>query len=331
MTPPKIINTNKANHMSTNTRIRPRSSGNYNNCVFDSNVGSKARRNAELIALASFSVGIMNQILDIGKTISASRKGPEEKPITYEDMLIEKFKRDEIKTQMDEFKKQKEENILIEKQKEETLNSTSKLNDWRTESSSDYTKAESGKAGVEKKTPDFDMAGVDYQNAKTSGDENRAKELYKQNVLETAKGEIALYDTDKDGTISLEEQEARKIADEKKSCGGELNQEKLNEYKDTSLKTNMFMDLNNDKVVDQEEYAAFLAGEDANSAPDQGCKGKEDGKISREEHKKSLAGISNYSADSAKTDEETNKARDFRKNIIASYKNIFRTNLNQKD
>ncbi|MEI8128460.1 MAG: hypothetical protein WCG95_02480 [bacterium] len=63
----------------------------------------------------------------------------------------------------------------------------------------------------------FDMVGDEFRNDIKNNGGAKAGEIYKQKALETAKGEIALFDENKDGAISREEQvNGDKAAYEKK-------------------------------------------------------------------------------------------------------------------
>lgn len=137
-----------------------------------------------------------------------------------------------------------------------------------------------GKAVYSAPVADFDMAGSDFTNAVKAKDYDKAGTAYKEKALDTAKKEIATYDTDNDGKISHEEQVAKDKADYEAQYG-KASQSEMDKMQMASLRADVIMDVNHDGKVDEKEYAAFLYAMDANND-----KKTANGKISRDEYVK---------------------------------------------
>ena len=178
---------------------------------------------------------------------------------------------------------------------------TTPLNDW-TNACADSV------VNPNKEVKPFDMVGDEFRNDIKNNGGAKAGEIYKQKALETAKGEIALFDENKDGAISLEEQvKGDKAAYEKKF--GQLDPADESKAREMSLRANLFMDLNKDKKVDEKEYAAFLYAMDSNNKGDTA-----NGQITRDEYTKTSSYFEQPLTDEAGT---------FRGKMRSCYKSFF--------
>lgn len=135
---------------------------------------------------------------------------------------------------------------------------------------------------------DFNMAGPKFRKAVENKNYDKAGEVYKQNALKTAKGEVESYDTDGDGMISPQEQVKKEAEDFEKKFG-KMDAETLKNSETTARKANMFMDLDKNGKVDEKEYASFLMLMDSNNDKKQA-----DGKISRDEYVKTASFFENH-------------------------------------
>jgi len=154
----------------------------------------------------------------------------------------------------------------------------------------------------------FDMAGEEFVNDLKNNEGKNAGEIYKKQALATSKEEIGFYDKDKDGQISPEEQVKYDIA-EAETKFGKFDAGMTEQLKSTSLRANVFMDLDKSGKVDEKEFAAFMYAMDANNE-----KKIANGKITREEYVKSTGHF----------DETlTPEAGAFRGTMRASYKGLF--------
>lgn len=193
---------------------------------------------------------------------------------------------------------------------EETVKpTTSSLNDWTKECADSMLDVDqSGNPVFNKEVKPFDMAGDEFQDDIKNNGGAKAGEIYKQKALETARGEIALFDIDKDGAISPEEQVKGDVAAFEKKFG-QLDPKDKSKTQEMSLRANLFMDLNKDKKVDDKEYAAFLYAVDANNKS-----GIANGKITAEEYMKTSSYVEQPL---------TTKAGAFKGQVRSCYKSLF--------
>jgi LysM repeat protein len=156
----------------------------------------------------------------------------------------------------------------------------------------------------------FDMVGDDFRNdIKNNGGKN-AGEIYKSKALETAKEEIASYDTDNDGKINPLEQVKKDKEDFEKQYG-EQTPDFENKMQESSLRAFSFMDLNKDKKIDEKEESAFFYAMDSNND-----KKTANGQITRDEYAKSTGYFEQPL---------TQEAGAFRGTVRSCYKGLFGT------
>ncbi len=161
---------------------------------------------------------------------------------------------------------------------------TSPFNDWCNECADSIADInEKGDPVYSKDVKPFDMAGEEFTNAVKAKNFEKVGEIYKQNALKTAKEDIALTDTDGDRAISPEEQVERDKSETEKKYGP-FDSDFLDKMQTISLRTNLFMDLDKNRKVDEKEYAAFLYAMDSNN-----YKKTANGKITRDEYDKTTA------------------------------------------
>lgn len=186
---------------------------------------------------------------------------------------------------------------------------TTPLNDWTNECANSMIDVDKdGKPVYGRDVEDFDMAGDKFrEDLKTNGGKN-AGEIYKQKAIETAKGDIGLFDKDGDGMINPEEQVKRDKAEYEKKYG-KMDAEFSKTVETLSLRANIFMDIDKNGKVDEKEYAAFLYAMDANND-----KKIANGKLTREEYTKSTSYFEKPLDQEAGT---------FRGSVRAAYKGLF--------
>lgn len=154
---------------------------------------------------------------------------------------------------------------------------------------------------------DFDMAGEEFTNDITNNNGENAGEIYKEKSLKVAQDEISLYDTDGDGSISMEEQVTRELSEAQKKYGD--ISPFSSDLQLSAVRMNKFIDLNADGKVDDKEMASYLYAMDGNNE-----KNVANGKISREEYGKSSLFFTKP------LDEE---AGTFRGSVKACFKSLF--------
>lgn len=171
-----------------------------------------------------------------------------------------------------------------------------------------------GKSIYSHDVEDFDMVGQSFRDDIKNNGGKKAGEIYKQKVLDVAKGEVASYDTDNDGMISPEEQVKYDIAEAEKKYG-KIDESMKKVFTAASLEANTFMDLDKNGKVDQKEYAAFLYAMDANNDNKTA-----NGKFTREEYEKSAGFFGEPKETREKHAVEIAK---FRGSVRSSYKGLF--------
>lgn len=163
---------------------------------------------------------------------------------------------------------------------------TTEFNTWAGKCAASVSSVgEDGKLVYSNDVEGFKITGEEYKKDYEENEGKNGTEVYKNDALKLAQGEISLYDTDGDGKINLQEQIQRDLQDGL-SKYGELDADSKAELKEKSIRAFSFIDLDGDEKIDDKEYAAFLATADANNGSKGAIDGICDGEMTRDEYMK---------------------------------------------
>lgn len=125
---------------------------------------------------------------------------------------------------------------------------------------------------------DYDMAGDEFRRDIYENGGKNALEIYRKSALKLAKEVIADTDIDGDGTMDPDEL-IKLYIKETENVYGKLNEYDAAQKQEEALRMLILIDLDKDRRITPEKYAAFIYAMDSNNA-----EGNANGKISQKEY-----------------------------------------------